>query len=153
MYDVLWAEVAKWLDRMPDFIKDMYEWSKAHIRMKESSENWFARARTATKESPEALSGIHADYMMQLIDEASAVPDAIFDNAEATLTNADYVTVAISNPTRMSGRFFDMHNSLKNHYQTMQFSSEQSPVVDKEKILKVLEKYGEDSPQYLVEVL
>lgn len=153
MYDVLWAEIALWLNKMPKVIKDMYEWSKDHIRMKESPENWFARARTATKESPEALSGIHAPFIAQIIDEASAVPDEIFDNAEATLTNPDYVTLMISNPTRMIGRFYDTHNKLKKHYQTMQFSSEESPVVDRAKITKIIEKYGMDSPQYLVEVL
>jgi hypothetical protein len=153
MYDVLWAEIALWLGKMPKFISNMYEWSKDHIRMKESSDNWFARAKTATKENPEALSGIHADYIMQVIDEASAVPDPIFDNAEATLTNPDYVTIMISNPTRMIGRFYDSHKKLKSHYQTMQFSSEESPVVDSQKIIRIIEKYGMDSQQYLVEVL
>lgn len=153
MYDVLWAEVALWLGKMPKFIANMYEWSKDHIRMKESPDNWFARAKTATKENPEALSGIHADYIMQVIDEASAVPDPIFDNAEATLTNPDYVTIMISNPTRMMGRFYESHKKLKGHYQTMQFSSEESPVVDTEKIKKIIDKYGMASSQYLVEVL
>jgi len=71
MYDVLWAEIAMWLGKMPEEAKNQYEWSKDHIRMTESPENWFARARTATKENPEALSGIHADFIMQVIDEAS----------------------------------------------------------------------------------
>lgn len=153
MYDVLWAELALWLNKMPTIIKKKYEWSKDHIRMTESPENWFARARTATKESPEALSGIHSDFILQVIDEASAVPDEIFDNAEATLTNPDYVTIMISNPTRMIGRFFDSHKKYKGHFQTMQFSSEESPIVDRAKIQKIIEKYGTDSPQYLVEVL
>ena len=141
MYGALWAEISVWLGKMPEPIRVMYEWSNNHVKMKESPENWFARARTSTKENPEALSGIHADYMMQIIDEASAVPDEIMDNAEATLTNADYVTLKISNPTRIVGRFFDSHHKYRKFHQCFHFSAESSPVVNRQKVLDTIAKY------------
>jgi len=59
----------------------------------------------------------------------------------------------ISNPTRMSGRFYDTHHRLKSHYNTMNFSAEESPVVNREKVNEVINKYGIDSRHYLVDVL
>tara|TARA_R100000501_G_scaffold17546_1_gene32867 strand:- start:9063 stop:11654 length:2592 start_codon:yes stop_codon:yes gene_type:complete len=70
MYDVLWKEIAKWMEKMPPHIKGQYEWTTSYIRMKESPATWFARARTARKESPEALAGMHGEHVMFIVDEA-----------------------------------------------------------------------------------
>ncbi len=59
MYDVLWKELKKWLDKAPPQINQMYIWESSHIRMKESPEVWFARAKTSSKENTEALAGVH----------------------------------------------------------------------------------------------
>lgn len=101
MYDVLWAEIYGWIDKMPEFIKNYYEYTADYVRIKESSENWFARARTARKETPEALAGLHADDMLIMADEASGVPDEIFESAKSALTNENTLFMMISNPTRL----------------------------------------------------
>jgi len=51
MHDVLWKEISKWLKRMPEAVAQQFEWTATHIRIKGSNE-WFARAKTARKESP-----------------------------------------------------------------------------------------------------
>jgi hypothetical protein len=56
LWDILWSELRLWLGKMPEQIRNMYEYSADHLRMREAPENWFARAKTATKENPEALS-------------------------------------------------------------------------------------------------
>ena len=56
MNDVLWKELAKWLNRMPDWARQKYEWTYSHIRITDAPETWFARAKTARKENPEARS-------------------------------------------------------------------------------------------------
>ena len=84
--DILWKEVQIWMNRMPKEIAELYDWSNDYIRMLESPKTWFARARTARKESPEALAGIHADHVLYLVDEASGVPDEIFNTGEGALT-------------------------------------------------------------------
>lgn len=70
MYDVLWKEVAKWHDKLPENFKNLIEVGATYIRVKERPLSWFARAATARKEKPEALSGIHSDDVMLLVDEA-----------------------------------------------------------------------------------
>ena len=107
MYDVLWKELVKWLKLMPEQIQGLYEWSNTYIRVKERPETWFARAKTARKEAPEALAGVHGDYVMFVIDEASGVPEEIFNTAEGALTSSDILVIMISNPTRLIGYFYE----------------------------------------------
>jgi len=71
MYDVLRKEIAVWLDRMPEEFQQLYEKSRDYIRMVERKDIWFARARTADKENPEAIAGIHAENVAIFVDEAS----------------------------------------------------------------------------------
>jgi len=152
MYDVLWKEVALWVHRMPPNIKNLYEWESSHVRIKESPYTWFARAKTASKENPEALSGIHADYVLALVDEASAVSDEIFEASHGIFSSPHPFMLMISNPTQKEGYFFDSHHGLKNSFQCLQFSSEESPVVHHD----LLEKYadqGRDSDKYGINVM
>lgn len=140
MYDVLWKEVALWIQRMPAAIKAMYQWESSHIRMVESPATWFARAKTASKDKPEALSGVHADHVLALVDEGSAIDDAIFEASTGIFSSENAYFIMISNPTRRTGFFFDSHHKNRSTWQTFQFSSEQSPLVHDD----LIEKYGDD---------
>ena len=71
MYDVLWKELGIWIKRMPEEWQELFDLQRDYVRMKESPTDWFARARTARKDSPEAIAGIHADYVAIFVDEAS----------------------------------------------------------------------------------
>ena len=153
MYDVLWAEIKAWIDRMPEFFKNKYEHTTDYVRIVESPENWFARARTARKESPEALAGLHADHMLILADEASGVPKEIFDSAKSALTNENTLFLMISNPTRLEGYFYDSHHRLKETFQIMKFSSRESPVVSEKFVQEIIAENGEESDEYRYRVL
>jgi len=155
MYDVLWKEVNKWIRKMPKEIGNLYDWTTSYVRIKEKPEIWFARAATARKEAPEALAGIHGDAVMILADEASGIDDVIFDSARGALTEQNIFVILISNPTRLLGYFYDTHNRLKTDWQTMQFSSLDSPLVAEasELINEITGKYGEDSDEYRIRVL
>lgn len=148
IHDVLWKEIAIWLEKMPKEIANLYEWSAGYVRIKESPETWFARARTARKENPEALAGIHGDYVMILADEASGIDDAIFRPAEGAMTNESVLICLISNPTRLMGYFYETHHSDKLSWQTLRFSSEDSPIVEKDYCARIKTKYGQDSDEY-----
>jgi len=153
MHDVLWKEVAKWLDKLPEVIKEKYDWSANYVRIKESPETWFARAKTARKEKPEALAGIHGDFVLFLIDEASGVPQEIFNTAEGALTEDNIIVMMISNPTRLIGYFYDSHHNDKENWTTLNFSSIDSPIVDNKFVNRIKDKHGEDSDEYAIRVL
>lgn len=152
MYDILWKEISVWLNRMPREIKVLYDWQTNHIRMVESPETWFARAQTAKKENPEALAGVHGEYVFLISDEASGVHDLIYTTAEGALTGMDFFFIMISNPTRLIGFFYDSHHDDRANWQTFTFDAEESPIVERQFIKRIIEKYGMDSDEYRVQV-
>ena len=74
--NVLWAEMAKWLDASP-VLQMMFTWTKTRVYMNGYDRRWFAVPRTATK--PESLQGFHEDNMLFVVDEASGVADPILE--------------------------------------------------------------------------
>ena len=106
LYDVLWAEIAKWLDTSK--VKQLLTWTKTKVYMNGDSERWFATAKTATK--PENMQGFHEDHMMIVVDEASGVSDPIMEAILGTLTGSDNKLLLMGNPNRIEGVFFDAFN-------------------------------------------
>lgn len=156
IHDILWKEIKIWMDRMPTRIiknrevkmSELYDWTVGYIRMWESPQTWFARARTARKENPEALAGVHGDFVFLAIDEASGVPNEIFKPAEGALTNENVLAVMLSNPRRLIGYFYDSQHRDKFSWQVLSFDSNDSPIVDKSFIERIIQKYGKDSDEY-----
>lgn len=101
LYDVLWAEVAKWLNKSK--AKDFLKWTKTKIYMIGEEERWFATAKTATK--PENMQGFHEDYMLFIVDEASGVADPIMEAILGTLSGAENKLLMCGNPNKTSGVF------------------------------------------------
>lgn len=107
-------------------------------------------------------SGINILY---LFDEASAVPDYVFDIIEGNQAG-DGGTMRlfiISNPTRCEGRFYDAFHAHKDFWYTFQISSERSPNVvaghaivpgmaGRKWIDEMRKKWGEDNPHFLIHV-
>lgn len=151
---VLWPEISRWIQRMPPPISALYEWQATNIRMRESPETWFARAITASKESPESLSGAHHENQMLIADEASGIEsNAIFDAASGSLTNSNYLFIMISQGIRSLGYFYDSHNTgMSELWVNLSFNSEESPIVDQDFIQSVVTTYGADSTEYRVQV-
>lgn len=153
MYDVLWKELSLWINRLPEGAKSKYEWGADHIRMSESPATWFARAKTSSKENTEALAGVHSDHVLTIADEASGIPEQVYNTAEGAWTSGNILVILISNPTRINGYFYDTHHKLKHLWQTMRFSSIDSPIVDDDYESKIAERHGRDSTEYGIRVL
>lgn len=153
LYDVLWKEIKKWIDKMPKQYADAYVWEATHLRMAESPQTWFARAKTSGKENTEALAGVHADWVLIAVDEASGVDEPIFETMEGALTSGNIIVFIISNGTRSIGYFYDTHHKDKERWQNYAFSSMDSPRVDQKYVDGIVAKYGSDSTQYAIRVL
>lgn len=152
MHDVLWKELNKWLLKMPDPLRVKFEWTTGYLRVIERPETWFARAKTARKESPEALAGVHGEYVFFVVDEASGVPEEIFNTAEGALTSENVLLIMISNPTRLIGYFHDSHHGDMENWQTLAFSGKDSPLVNERFVRRIMDKHGEDSDEFRIRV-
>ena len=149
--DILWAEVAKWHRRMPDGLKELIEVTSAKVEL--TGQDSFAVARTARRETPEALQGFHSPNMLFLVDEASGVDNIIFEVGEGAMSTEGAKTVMTGNPTRTSGYFYEAFNKMKDSFFTMKVSSQDSTQVGPKFIEDMKAKYGEDSNIYRVRVL
>ncbi len=152
MHDILWKELAKWLNLMPDAVKGLYIRQENYVRMAESPDTWYARAKTARKENTEALAGVHSEHLALCVDEASGVPEQIFSTALGAFTGKNILFLMISNPTRRVGFFYDSHRKDKDSWQTLHLNAEESPIVEHKFVQMITDKYGTDSDEYRVRV-
>lgn len=148
LHDVLWSEVAKWLER--SMVKNLLKWTKTKIYMIGQEKRWFATARTATK--PENMQGFHEDHMLFIVDEASGVKDDIMEAIFGTLSGEDNKMLMCGNPTRTSGFFYDSHHKDRGDYKAHRVSSRDSKRTNKKNIEMLERKYGKDSDVVRVRV-
>src|SRR5688572_28912734 len=64
-----------------------------------------AYGRKPADYDPAAFQGIHARYVLVIIDEAGGVPKSIFDAVDALATNIDARVVAVGNPDDPASHF------------------------------------------------
>lgn len=153
--DILWAEIALWhrklKERLPE-LADQFEWGSEKYFMKSAPRESFAVARTARPENPEALQGFHSENLLFVIDEASGVPEPVFQVAEGALSTDGCYVVMAANPTRESGYFFDSHHKMRARWGALHWDGELSPLVSREYVEDMRLKYGILSPIYQVRV-
>lgn len=148
LHDVLWAEVAKWLEG--SMVKNLLKWTKTKIYMIGHEERWFATARTATK--PENMQGFHEDYMLFIVDEASGVADPIMEAIDGTLSGPENKLLMCGNPTRTSGYFYRSHHQNRADFRTHKVSSRDSKRTNRKNIERLEKQYGRDSDVVRVRV-
>ena len=152
IHTVLWKELSLWLGKMPQQIACLYEWSNGYLRIIERPNTWFARAKTAGKDNPEAMAGFHGEYVFLIFDEASGIDDVIFRSAEGSLTGENTLVMMISNGTRNEGYFYNTHHDDKNNWQTLELNSEDSPIVKEGYIQRIESLYGRESDEFNIRV-
>ena len=153
MRDGLIPEVKLWVSRLPVFMQEQLDIKSDRISHKRDPDNNFISFRTARLETPEALAGIHAENVMIIVDEASGVPEPIYEAAAGTLSTAGAIAVLIGNPTRAKGLFYRTHTSLSDLWNSRRVSCLDSPRVDAAFVEDIRRTYGVDSNQYRVRVL
>lgn len=146
---LLIPEVRKWKDRLPPQLSNQITINNDAIKFTTGNE---CTPRTARKEAPEGLQGFHASYLTWIVDEASGVPNIIFEVIDGSLTGEDYLRIMAANPTRTEGFFFDAFHRNSQLWKVHTFNAEESENVSKESIERKKIQYGEDSDAYRVRV-
>ena len=149
LYDILWAEISKWLRNSPCLSTDLVMQSEKFF-MRGHKEEWFAVPRTASK--PDALQGFHAEDVLFIIDEASGVSDAIFEPVLGAMSTEGARLLMCGNPTQLSGFFYDSHHKNRASYKTFHIDGRTSTRVSKEFVDTIRNMYGEDSDVFRVRV-
>lgn len=124
-------------------------------QLKIDTQYYYVDAQSWSEENPDAFAGAHSQIgMMVQFDEASGIPDPIWNVTEGFFTDLAPLRLwlAISNPRRNTGRFFDCFHKDQGFWQTRYIDSREVEGVDKAVYQRIADKYGEDHDVTRVEV-
>lgn len=160
--DGLWAELAKWQKKSP-LLSEAFEWQKQRVFLKEHPETWFASARTWPKDGnaeqqANTLAGVHADYVLFVLDEVGGIPDAVMVAAEAALASGIETKIMMAgNPTHRSGPLYRAATTERHLWYIKEITGDpddpkRAKRIDPNWARAQIEKYGADNPWVLVNV-
>lgn len=144
-----WAELSKWyrlflgrsLFKMT--ATAIYSADPAHER------TWRVDMVPWSERNTEAFAGLHnkGKRVLVIFDEASAIPDAIWETTEGALTDADtqILWLVCGNPTRNSGRFRECFGRYRYRWRGIQVDSRTVSITNKTQFDRWVRDYGEDS--------
>lgn len=160
--DGLWAEMSKWQSRS-GLLTNQFIWTKTRIFPKSGSDNWFMSARSWSKtgdpsQQANALAGLHADYIMFILDESGGIPDAVMAAAEAALsTGIESKIIQAGNPTHLDGPLYRACSVERHLWHVVEVTGDpddpkRAPRISIQWAKEQIEKYGKDNPWVLVNV-
>ena len=138
-----WRELARWWKISIN--GHLYEHTATRFFLKGSKSVWFAAAIPWSDKNSEAFAGTHEDNVLIIFDEASSIPDIIWEVASGAMTTPGAMWIAFGNPTRNTGRFRECFGKFKHRWKTRQVDSRTAKMVDKKLIQQWVDDYGEDS--------
>lgn len=151
--DVLWAEVGAWIQKLRNpMLRDALSWTSYRVELL-GAPNSFATARTSRREQPDALQGHHSPNMLFLLDEASGIPDQIFEVGEGSMSTEGAKTVMTGNPLRRQGYFFDAFHRNRENWITRHVNAFECDYVTADFIRSIRDQWGENSAVYRARVL
>lgn len=139
------AELAKWRKRC--ITGHWFEMNAMSMVHKLHPETWRVDAQTCREENAEAFAGLHAadSTPYYIFDEASAIPEKIWEVSKGGLTDGEPMHFAFGNPTRNSGSFRECFGRQKHRWNTRQIDSRTAKMTNKKLIQQWIDDYGEDS--------
>jgi hypothetical protein len=153
LFDALFAELKRWINELPEALRPILDVKNDRVSLLAAPSEGFISARTSRAETPEALAGVHSANVMLVVDEASGVPEQVFEAAAGSMSGHSAVTLLASNPTRSSGTFFETQTRLSGSWKCHHWSCVKSPLVSRDFIDEMRLRYGEESNAYRIRVL
>lgn len=146
-----WAELGKWYHM---FIgKELFDLTATALIStdKARERTWRIDMVPWSEKNTEAFAGMHnkGRRILVLFDEASAIPDIIWETTEGALTDSEtqIIWAVFGNPTRNIGRFRECFPGQRfaKYWYCKQVDSREVSFTNKAQIAKWIDAYGEDS--------
>ena len=162
LFNALYPEVVKWFQKLPQWLQGEFEIKADRLEQRRKPEESFVSFATARPEKPEALAGIHCEdgSVLLVADEASGVPEAVFESASGSMSGRNATIILAGNPVRTSGLFYDSHTKLARRgertvgdWYAVTVNCETSRRVSRDFIEEKARRYGRDSNEYRIRVL
>jgi hypothetical protein len=152
-----WAELSKWYRLF--IAKHWFELTATAIyaKDKEHERTWRIDQVPWSEHNVEAFAGLHnkGKRIIIVFDEASAIPDKIWEVTEGALTdkNTQILWLVFGNPTRNTGRFRECWGKFRHRWKQWQLDIRKSILVNQDKIREWIEDLGIDNDWVRVHIL
>lgn len=155
LFDALSSEIKAWLGKLPKAIADFIEVKVERIEHKSAPHESFIAFNTSRAETPEAMAGVHSANVLLIPDEASGIPQQVFEAAIGSMSGHNATTLLAGNPVRTAGLFFNVFNKpeVSAMWKKYHISCIGHPRVTPDMVAQVVAEYGIDSNAYRVRVL
>ena len=146
-----WPELAKWLALCANRHWFTYTATSLHSANPGRDKTWRVDAITWSENNTEAIAGLHnkGKRAFALFDEASAIPEGVWETVEGALTDGgtELFWAAFGNPTRTTGRFRECFagGRFAHRWSPQQIDSRSVSMTNKAQIASWVKDYGEDS--------
>ena len=146
-----WAELGRWFNQF--IAREHFTLTATALLSKdpERERTWRIDQVTWSEKNTEAFAGLHnkGKRILLIMDEASAIPDTIWEVAEGALTDSDteIIWLAFGNPTRNSGRFKECFagGRFAVDWKAAAIDSRSVSITNKKRIDRWIAAYGDDS--------
>ncbi len=141
-----WAAIQTWTKRC--ITSQWFTVTASQLYYSGQREQWFVTPISSEKEKSEAFAGQQAadSTSFYIFDEASAVPDIIFEVAEGGLAKGEPMIFIFGNPTRNHGKFYEAcFGSGRDRWIGVIVDAAACTFANHELINEWISDYGEDS--------
>ena len=156
LFTNLWPEFAKWQNRSP-LLSSQFTWTKERVFANCHPQTWFLAARTYPKtanpeEQGRALSGLHSEYVLMIVDESGDIHPSVMRAAEQAMGNTKRGwIVTAGNTTSHEGMLYAACTLERGRYFVVSITADpddpkRTPRVDIEWARSQIETYGRDNP-------
>lgn len=159
-----WAELGKWHGfSLTEHLYDLTS-GRGSMALKRRGknekgipfgENWACTAQTCREENSESYAGNHASNSTAffIFDEASGIPDKIWDARAGGATDGEPMSFDFGNPTRKSGMFFEnCIGRYRHRYIVRSIDSRDVAITGKDLFAEWAADRGEESDFFKVRV-
>lgn len=149
-----WAAIRNWGKMC--ITQDWFDIQASGIYHKQYPEIWKVTPQTCKEENAQAFAGQHAKSSTSwyLFDEASEVPDKVFETAYGGLTDGEPMFLAWGQMIRNTGEFYRIcFGDLAERWNHRRVDSRTSRFTNKALIAQWEQDYGPESDYYRVRVL
>lgn len=148
-----WVEQEKWASLC--IAKDWFDIKAENIRHKIHKGKWAVTALTWNEKNPQAFAGQHSRIgtSFYIFDEASHIPESIFEQADGGLTDGEPMLFLFGNPGNRGGRLYRaVFGDLGGQYLNRRIDSRDCQFTNKVQLKKWEDERGEDSDWFRVHV-
>lgn len=140
-----WREIGVWLGRMKEVYKRDRVMTATKLYQCDHELTWFINAVEWNEKRPDAFQGLHAEWVLVVMDEGSAIPQNICEAVMGAMTTPHALWIIFGNPTKNTGYFYECFHKFRHRWHTFQVDSRVAKMTNKRQLQKWIEDYGIDS--------